>query len=236
MTSPDAELILNKFELSRGNDEHVFGSECVQAMEDITAGYRFSSYDHRRFLPNFSSDSPFYLEQYRTGYACFKRRVAEVLQPKVIVEIGIGCGIGALAMMDGAPISTEYIGIDNDEADFPVTPKIRPSGFVAAQLSARGYRHRIIVADSRMLTSLPRADLVHVDGDHSREAARHDTCLAWESGAAWILIDDSRDATVCAGVFDALSADLHRGSVEWAYFGDTWTGSILIRTDHRRME
>jgi hypothetical protein len=235
MTSPDPTLILNRFELSPGDGLHVFGSECVRVASEIEGNYRLSAYDHRPHLPNFALDSPFYLEQYRAGYACFKREVARVLAPRVIVEIGIGCGIGALAMMDGAPINTKYEGIDNNEADFPVTPRIIPSEFVAAKLSSLGHRHQIHVANSRDLDVLPRADLVHVDGDHSREAARHDTALAWRSGAAWILCDDARDTSVMAGIFDALSIDLHRGSAEWAYFNDTWTGSVLIRTDHERM-
>jgi hypothetical protein len=200
----------------------------------IEAGYRSSTYDHRSALPNFGPDSPFYLEQYRVGYACFKREVARVIKPKVIVEIGIGVGIGALAMMDGAPKAI-YEGIDSDEADFPVTPRTKPSEFVGAALAAKGYKHRIHIANSREVEYLPKADLVHVDGDHSREAARSDVRLAWRSGAAWILCDDARDTSVVNGIFDALSIDLNRGSADWAYFPDTWTGSILIRTDHARI-
>jgi hypothetical protein len=237
MTSPSAELILRKFELSPGDGiQHVFASEIVEAADEIEATFRHSQYDHRPDLPNFPLDSPFYLEQYRVGYACFKREVARVIQPKVIVEIGVGCGIGGLAMMDGAPLDCIYEGIDNNEADFPVTPRIVPSQFVMSKMESRGHRCRITILNSQEINSIPRADLIHVDGDHSREAARHDVALAWNSGAAWILCDDARDSAVCAGIFDALLTDLHRGSVEWAYFGDTWTGSILIRTDHRRME
>lgn len=236
MTSPDATLILDKFELSPGDGGHVFGGECVRVAAEIESRYRQSFYDHRPLLPNFAADSPFYLEQYRVGYACFKREVARVIAPKVIVEIGIGCGIGALAMMNGAPPNCVYEGIDNDEADFPVEPKIRPTEFVATLLRPAFHLHSIRVADSKRLKKIPKADLVHVDGDHSREGARNDVALAWRSGAAWILVDDARDATVVAGTFDAIAMDMRRGSVEWAYFNDTWTGSILIRTDHARID
>jgi len=233
MTSPDSTLILNKFELSQGDGIHIFGSECVRAASKIEANYRTSSYDHRDALPNFTPDSPFYLEQYRVGYACFKREVAHVLQPKVILEIGIGVGIGALAMMDGAPEAI-YRGIDNNEADFPVIPRIKPTEFVSAALESKRYNYHIKIANSRELSEIPRADLVHVDGDHSREAARNDVTLAWKSGAVWILCDDARDTNVVTGIFEALAIDLDRGSADWAYFPDTWTGSILIRTDHKR--
>lgn len=234
MTSPDPEVILNRFELLKGDGSRIFGSECVKAAYEIEANYRTSTYDHRSMLPRFANDSPFYLEQYRVGYACFKREVARVLRPKLIVEIGIGVGIGALAMMDGAPFGTVYEGIDNDEADFPVTPKVKPSQFVHTVMEMKGYQHNIQIMDSKKTSTITKADLVHVDGDHSREGARNDVDLAWASGAAWILCDDARDTSVVAGIFDAL-IHRNRGSADWAYFPDTWTGSILIRTDHARI-
>ena len=61
MTSPDPTLILEKFALSQGDGAHVFGSECVRAATEIESNYRFSRYDHRSALPNFTPDSPFYL-------------------------------------------------------------------------------------------------------------------------------------------------------------------------------
>jgi hypothetical protein len=233
MPNPDPELVLKQFELSKGDGGHVFGGECVKVASEIETNYRNSTYDHRPFLPNFEPDSPFYLEQYRIGYACFKREVAKVLKPKIIVEIGIGVGIGALAMMDGSPQSS-YFGIDNDEADFPVSPQIKPTQFVSGWMDAKSYIFQIVTNDSQAMDKIPFCDLVHVDGDHRRESARHDVVLAWQSEAKWILCDDARDAEVVSGIFEALALDLKRGSVDWAYFGDTWTGSILIRTDHRK--
>jgi hypothetical protein len=233
MASVDPELILKQFELSKGDDPHIFGGECLKVASEIETNYRKSTYDHRPFLPNFEEDSPFYLEQYRIGYACFKREVAKVLKPKIIVEIGVGIGIAALAMMDGSPQSS-YFGIDNDEYVFPVSPAIIPTQFVSGWMDAKSYPFHIVVNDSQQMEKIPFCDLVHVDGDHRREAARNDVGLAWRSEAKWILCDDARDAEVVAGIFEALALDLKRGSVDWAYFGDTWTGSILIRTDHRK--
>jgi methyltransferase family protein len=227
LANPEAEL-LKKFELVPGTDFHVFGGQCVCAASEIEANYRKSSYDHRPFLPkDLELGSPFWTEQYRVGYACFKREVARVVKPQKILEIGIGIGIGGLAMMHGFP-SAFYYGIDNDTAEFSV----KPSAFVEEQMKLRGHTFAIEVADSQKMQRFPECDLVHVDGDHRREAARHDVTLAWQCGAKWILCDDARDSEVCCGIFDALNLDLNRGSVEWAYFGDTWTGSILIRTDH----
>ena len=94
MTEPVG-LILEKFELSESEGGHIFASDCVKVASKIEAGYRSSTYDHRGDLPNFGPDSAFYLEQFRVGYACFKREVARIIKPKVILEIGIGIGIGA---------------------------------------------------------------------------------------------------------------------------------------------
>lgn len=181
----------------------------------------WSNYDHRPFLPS-GLASFYYTEEFRLGYAAFKAAVTEQLQPKTIIEIGVGVGVSALAFLDGCPTAT-YIGIDNDAEcmrDFPV----KPSEFVQGLLGAYG---RIWKKDSTKIDRLPPADLVHIDGDHSYEGAYNDVMLAWRSEARWILVDDARDSVVAAATFDAL----HRkspGSVDWAYFEDTWTGNILI--------
>src|SRR5580765_3139790 len=199
----------------------IFGGDLTDYVAKIRHNYPISTYAHRRHLPT-GGASLFYSEKFRLGYACFKREVARVIQPKRIIEIGVGLGISAMAFLDGCPNAT-YLGIDNDceqDRDFPVIP----SQFVGNLLGSRG---RIRVADSTKIDRLPQVDLVHVDGGHSYDDAYNDVLLAWRSEARWILIDDARDSVVSAATFAAL----HRkspGSVDWAYFEDTWTGSILI--------
>ena len=199
----------------------IFGGELTDYARRIRHNYPLSTYDHRQYLP--TGVAPlFYSEKFRLGYACFKREVAHVIQPKRIIEIGVGLGISALAFFNGCPNAT-YLGIDNDcetDRDFPV----KPSEFVRNLLGPWG---RIEVKDSSTIDRLPPADFIHIDGDHSYDAAYNDVMLAWRSEARWILVDDTRDSVVSAATFAAL----HRkspGSVDWAYFEDTWTGSILI--------
>src|SRR4029077_19117048 len=199
----------------------IFPGELAQHVHRISNNYPISVYDHRPHLP--MGVSPlFYTDEFRLGYACFKREVARILQPKSITEIGVGLGISALAFLDGAPSAT-YLGIDNDcesDRDFPV----KPSEFVNSLVEGRG---RVWNKDSSKIDHLAESDLVHIDGDHSYDATYNDVMLAWPSNARWILVDDSRDSVVAAATFAAL----HRkspGSVDWAYFEDTWTGSILI--------
>jgi len=199
----------------------IFGGELTEYASRIRHNYPLSTYDHRPFLPK--NIAPlFFTEKFRLGYACFKREVAYVLQPKRIIEIGVGLGISALAFLNGCPSAT-YLGIDNDcetERDFP----IKPSEFVSNLLGPKG---KIEIKDSLTIDRLPAADLIHIDGGHSYGDAYSDVMLAWRSDIKWILVDDARDSVVAAATMAALYRK-SPGSVDWAYFEDTWTGSILI--------
>lgn len=194
----------------------------------IREAARTCTYDHRPFLHPADADIAFKLtEEFRAGYAAIKWAVSKVLQPKAICEIGVGGGLAALAMLDACPTAA-YVGIDScryeDDLAVPLL------GHVEEQFIALKRHARILRQDSKSLKKLPgEFDLVHVDGDHSFEYARHDLAMAFASGVPWILVDDARDNQVVAGIFTALFA-LRPGSTEWAMFEDTWTGSILIYT------
>jgi len=206
----------------RTNTDHrIFPSELTRVSHDIREEYPYCTYDHRPGLPS-GIQNYYQAEEFRLGYACFKWQVAYVLQPKSIIEIGVGVGVSALAFLDGAPHAT-YVGIDNDcesNRDFPVTP----STFVSNLLGNRG---KIWLKDSTKIDRLPQVDLIHVDGAHDYDSCYLDVLLAWRSNARWILVDDARDSVVAAATMDALRFK-SPGSVDWAYFEDTWTGNILI--------
>jgi hypothetical protein len=168
----------------------------------------------------------------RSDYERLKFSVAKVLQPKIIVEIGVRAGVSALAFLAACPTAT-YIGYDNgrDAAAHGIDYRTA----TLAEFRRQGYTADIVVRDSQTMQRFPDCDLVHIDGDHCFHAVRHDFVLAWYSGAKWILCDDASDAAVAAGIFYALHYDLRRGTVPWAYF-PVATGSILVRTDHRSEE
>jgi len=168
-------------------------------------------------------------------YINFKREVARAIQPRSILEIGIGMGVAALAFLEASPFGATYTGIDNDY-EYEKKFSVRPTDYVRDLLGNAGYHTDIVVADSSALTELPARwyDLAHIDGDHREPAVRHDVTLAWQAGSKWILCDDARDTEVVRGIFNALH-DLNRGSVDWAYFPQG-SGNILIRTDHKRGE
>ena len=198
----------------------------------IREAARTCPYDHRPYLHPADADIAAKLtEEFRSGYAAIKWAVAKVIQPKAICEIGVGGGLAALAMLDACPTAA-YVGIDScryeDDLAVPLL------GHVEQQFIKLKRHGRILRQDSKSLKKLPgEFDLVHVDGDHSFEYARHDLAMAFASGVPWILVDDARDNQVVAGIFTALYA-LRPGRTEWAMFEDTWTGSILIYTGRNR--
>lgn len=201
----------------------------VTVAESIRRLYPRLNYDHRSLLPE--QDTAYatkMTEEFRRGYACFKFAVAAVLQPRSICEIGVGSGIAASAFFAAAP-HTHYVGVDNlyDErvCNYPFTTHLRERW----EQEQRSFEF-CIVEDSMDMEALPepgKFDLVHVDGCHLQDYAYHDTLLALKSKSPWVLIDDCRDSQVTLGVMQALFMT-QPGSVEWAYFEDTWTGNILI--------
>ena len=196
----------------------VFPGLLVANARQIRSLYPTLRYDHRPVDTAEAHYDAKMTEEFRVGYACFKFAVAKVLQPGRIVEIGVGSGIAARAFLEACP-TAGYHGIDDGGMGYldMVRQKLAP------------FRAEITVADSGQVETLPECDLVHVDGDHCFDYAYGDTLKALRA-ARWVLVDDARDSQVAAGAMKALY-DSRPGSCEWAYFEDTWTGSLLFWRD-----
>lgn len=116
-----------------------------------------------------------------------KYRIAAMLQPKTILEIGVRAGYSAAAFLSACPAT--YLGLD---ADLDCS-----GGWLGAPQLAKtmlkehfGDRARIETVNTQELQTLEgRYDLAHVDGDHSYEGALHDLRLA-AGVTKWILVDD----------------------------------------------
>jgi hypothetical protein len=130
--------------------------------------------------------------------------------------------------MDAAP-EASYVGIDSGHMGLE-----RGFDFLAdVQSKMQGRNATIQRIDSLKVPGLPLYDFIHIDGNHLIDWAYHDMIIALQSRTRWILCDDARDAQVTAGIFRAV-LDYRHGPMEWAYFEDTWTGSILFCQDIAR--
>lgn len=137
----------------------------------------------RSWMPH----DPVRLDDGMRGWLQLRYDIVTRLRPRSIVEIGVRAGYSAFAMLSAAP-DAHYTGFD-----------IRTDahgGFVgahehAAQLLSRFPNVTLREADSRTLDEVPAADLIHIDGDHSREGCLSDLELALRSGVRWALVDDT---------------------------------------------
>lgn len=165
------------------------------------------------------------------GYYEAKHAVARELQPASILEIGVRAGYSAYAFLNAVP-EAEYFGIDAQ------APNYGPSLALAehAREILSPYDARFLCADTQRLTELPASrsgrpwDLVHVDGDHSRQGAEHDIRLAVASWARWILVDDYDDLGAVREAADAVVAG--RQDLKVQHIPDPLRGSLVIGRFH----
>ncbi len=186
-----------------------------------------------RGLPEFDADDNIWnmAEKWRKEYVAVKYSIAKLLQPKRICEIGVYSGIAALSFLAACP-DAEYIGIDNLNAEQGRGVQIVSK--TKKLLDILGYKNTILIRDSQRLAFLPEGpyDLIHVDGDHSREGARHDVMIAWYAltPSGCILVDNGHDPSVCAGTFSAMLDLLGNKLFNWSYLEDS-VGNILIHRE-----
>lgn len=202
--------------------------EVAERIRDLTKGL---TYDHRTYLP---LRTPGYnlinTEAYRANYACFKYAVAAVIQPAMILEIGIQSGVSSFAFLAGCHSVKKFIGIDNEQDD-------KALGTNSVQNAVERLREKCkdfiyLNTDSQDMIGFPVSCtlspyLVHIDGNHSREGVAHDLVLALRAGADWILLDDAKAESVMAGFYDVF--DLYEEELEVENFPETHNGDLLVR-------
>lgn len=118
-----------------------------------------SAFDFRRIA---SPDDQFkHLFNEWVPYYRLKWAIGRVLQPRRILEIGVGFGYAAAAFLDACP-DANYLGIDDDSAAFGG----QKGPIDWARHITRGANAEYLIADSRQLDELPGGpyDLIHIDG------------------------------------------------------------------------
>jgi len=135
---------------------------------------------------------PDFYEYYRNKYL-----IASKVRPlDSIAEIGVRYGYSAFSFLCASP-SAHYTGFDlsagthggvRDEEAFAYVRAMLGAHFPTAQIDLQ-------CADTRKMREIGGPyDLVHVDGDHSEDAARHDIWMALEAvrEGGVVLVDDVR--------------------------------------------
>jgi len=162
-------------------------------------------------------------------------------KPKVVIEFGINSGRTAKAILRESPGIKKYVGVDV------------PFGYVTEKNVQRKevpvYAGHLVEGDTRveviirtngthdlMASDLPEADVVFIDGDHSRFGVEHDTALAYgvvrKGGLVlWHDYNDVKDkktggpAVDVKAVLDDLSANGH----DIKHIKNTWIAYEVIK-------
>lgn len=151
-------------------------------------------------------ETEFWHQHYRGKYD-----LALAMQPKSIMEIGVRYGYSAHAFLLAAP-SARFIGVDCDDGvlnamgeptcDWALAmlsrtvPMLSPPALV-----------RMNTQTEDLLVRIPwRADLVHIDANHSYQGATSDMTKAWERCDRAMLIDDYVGSPPVHDAVDAFAA------------------------------
>jgi len=113
------------------------------------------------------------------------RAIAEFVQPKSILEIGLNCGISTCFWLHLCP-DAKVVSVDISAADHT----LRGVASIAAWFHDR---HQFVMSDSKFCGPLLPTriyELAFVDGDHEYDGARADLGLCLDLNIPWIAMDD----------------------------------------------
>lgn len=170
------------------------------------------------------------VEGYKSHYIT-KYLICKLINPKVIVEIGVRAGYSSWAFFQACPDAIIY-GFDNN------CGKHGGKGGEDGQYKAWAkkilspYHFHYFELDTQIVNKLPIADeidFMHIDGDHTRQGVYNDMVLALKQikAGGYILIDDiDYIPEVSEGVNDFIL--LHKKEIEHIYL-PSFRGEMLMR-------
>lgn len=198
-------------------------------IEQILQEARDSDYDFREIAH--PADPLGHLFEEWVPYYRLKRSIAQVLEPKTILEIGVRFGYSAHAFLSACP-TAKYIGIDNDSENF--------GGVRGALLHAKSILAKCKASfqteDSQTLSTLPGElhDLIHVDGQQDGAGSYRDLELALAQGRH-ILVDGYFWSV---NNFQESNTFLlrHQEVIEYAIILPGYAGELLIKTKEEHLQ
>ena len=137
------------------------------------------------------------------AYYKIKSAIAEAVNPRAILEIGVRLGYSAAAFLHKNPFSL-YIGIDNSTLE---VTNLDYANFILIKnySQAKIFIHRNnsdIISDGwRKTFNYPLFDLIHIDGSHDTMSCYSDLYRAKEvSNVKGIIVVDDYFNNACPGV------------------------------------
>jgi len=161
-------------------------------------------------------------------HACYEYyySYARILQPAVVVEIGVQRGYSAISMIIGHPGIKQMHLFDNDADGYQLDTALQQ-----IRQACRHYQSGTKLAchklDTQEIFSLPvngMIDFAHIDGQHTYAGCSHDlelvACLVRPGG--WLVVDDLWIPEVC------------RAAQEFAKANADWSHSLVpAHTTHQ---
>ncbi len=191
-------------------------------LDKILETYRQSQYDFRDLTC--PEDPLQHLFRDWVPYYRMKRAIAQVLQPRSILEIGVRYGYSARVFLEAVP-EAKFVGIDLDSDAFG---GVKGAINWATKL-LQPYESELIVSDSQQMARFPgdTYDLIHVDGQQDGNGSFHDLRLAIAQGR-YILVDGYHWTNQnYMAVNDFLLQ--HRDLLDWYGAIPGYAGELLIK-------
>jgi hypothetical protein len=150
-------------------------------------------YDPAKLFAQWVKDDPHQPEEGTARYYETKAQIAAFIKPKRVVEIGVRAGYSALAFYMGHPYE-EFYGMDMDEGGWGGVKGYMEHAKLRLGDLSLSVMARLEKVNTQEIKVLPehaqRADLFHVDGDHTPKGTAHDILLGLTSGARYVVVDD----------------------------------------------
>jgi 2-polyprenyl-3-methyl-5-hydroxy-6-metoxy-1,4-benzoquinol methylase len=198
----------------------------------ILDAFQRSDYDFRSIAhpddPR-KAQFPEWVTYYRLKWA-----IAQVIQPRSILEIGVRYGYSGHAFLTACPDAT-YLGIDLDS---DISGGVKGAIDWAKQI-LQPFAATFLIADTQTLSTFPDQaslsgetyDLIHVDGQQDGDSSFHDLTLALSQGR-YILVDGYHWTTPN---FFAVNDWLlqHCDRLDWYGAIPGYAGELLIKVADR---